>query len=196
MLLVFLILTIILLLIIFFRFEIHIKKFKYSSETKEISPDTIIIINFYIFYFIKIFRIKINRDKIVKFIKKQNLNVDFKEMKKINNKFNIKYIIKIFEVKKINLLINFGTKDALLTSIIVPIFSTIISMIYYKINEKDSYFKINPLYIDKNIFEIKLKCIISIKVVHIIYIICKIIRKRVDKNERASNRRAYAYSNE
>ena len=62
---------------------------------------------------------------------------------------------------------------------------------------KNCFYDIKPIYKDKNLYEISLNCIIEVKMVHIINMIYKIVKKRrSDKNERTSNRRAYDNSDE
>ena len=85
----------------------------------------------------------------------------------------------------------------MLTTMLIPILSSMIAIIFTKAcNPNDCYYKVNPIYIDENIYKINLDCIISIKMIHIIIIMWNILRKRDDINDRTSNRRSYAYSNE
>ena len=86
-----------------------------------------------------------------------------------------------------------------LTAYIIGGISIIISnIIPHIINVRDIskyYYKLNPLYINRNIYKINLNCIIDAKLVHIIYAIY-LIRKGDDINERTSNRKSYEYSYE
>ena len=100
-----------------------------------------------------------------------------------------------------------GTKVALkenwnietVTAISVGIVSTIIAILLKdKITKKDKY-EVKPIYMQKNLINLKLNCIFRIDLMHYIYKQFKsnILKGRRDKNEReSSNRRAYAYSNE
>jgi len=63
-------------------------------------------------------------------------------------------------------------------------------------NPKKSEFIVKPLYNLGNSIKFNLNCIISVKVVHIIYVIYILLKKRRASNERASNRRSYDYSYE
>ena len=104
-------------------------------------------------------------------------------------------------VSLLNLELKIGTEDAILTSFIVFLISTGISILLphvIKRYDKNKYkYLITPLYFQKNLYQIKLNCIIEIKLVHIINMIYIFIKKRrSDKNERTSNRRPYDYSYE
>lgn len=57
-------------------------------------------------------------------------------------------------------------------------------------------FRIIPLYNFGNSIKFNLNCIISVKIVHIIYVIYILLKTRRRKNERTSNRRSYDYSYE
>ena len=91
--------------------------------------------------------------------------------------------------------IEIGTEDAALTAISVGIISSIIGILLKdKITPKDK-FEIQPIYIQKNLINLKLNCIFTIDLMHYIY--KNILKERRKKNEReSSNRRTYAYSNE
>ena len=88
-----------------------------------------------------------------------------------------------------------------MTSIIVPIVSTVILFILHKKIKKfqNQVFTINPIYINQNLVNIYISGIFEIKMSHIIniiYILNKERKKGVNKNERTSNRRSYGYSYE
>ena len=90
------------------------------------------------------------------------------------------------EIKDIDIKIEIGTENVILTSFIVPCISTILAF-FIKRN-----FKVNPIYQNKNIIKFELNGIFDIKMIHIISTICILKKKRrVYKNERTSNRRTY-----
>ena len=100
------------------------------------------------------------------------------------------------EIKKIEMHIEIGTEDAALTAITVGIVASIVGiMLRNEVTENDK-FEIQPIYMQKNLINLKLDCIIRIDLIHYIY--KSILKKeRGKKNERkSSNRGAYAYSNE
>lgn len=197
MLLVFFVILIIILLILFFRIEIKIEKFQYLSHIKKISEDSRVYIDLYIFNFIKILRLKYNEEKLNKIMNNKKLkNIDKKIIIGNLKKIKANEIIKKIEFKYLDLNIRVGVKDFINTCYIVTILSTILSMVNTKLIFKEKYYTIYPIFENKNKIDINLKCIISIKLVNIIYIILSFLRKRVDKNDRTSNRGAYAYSHE
>lgn len=197
MLLVFFILLIICLLIISLRFEIEIENFEYSNYEKQIPDNFKVKFRIFLINKLKILELKLNKEKMKKIYSKQKLEkIDTKKMmRKLpkSNKEKIK-ILEMLKLKKIKLYIEIGTEEIMLTTMIIPILSSLFSVIFSMIcNKNDCYYKVNPIYIDENIYKINLDCIISIKMIHIIVIMWKILRKRVDTNERTSNRRSYAY---
>lgn len=197
MLLVFFILLIVILLIISLRFEIEIENFEYSNYKKQVSDNVIIKFKIFILDSLKIIQIKLNKEKIKKIYSKQKLEkIDARKiMKKLpkSNKAKIK-ILEIINLKKVNLYLEIGTEDVMITTMLIPILATILSIIFAKTaNSQRCFYKLQPIYIDKNIYKINLNCIISIKMIHIINIMWRILRKRDDINERTSNRGAYAY---
>jgi len=145
---------------------------------------------------INVISFKITKDKIIgkdnKIIKGGYIDLK-KILKYIFNKEKIK-------IEKLKLDLKLGTEDAALTSYIVVIISTIISTLIAKKVDKFSYNKykygIIPLYENKNIIKLSINCIISIKLVHIIYMIYVLKRKDDEKYGRTSNRRTYDNGNE
>ena len=115
---------------------------------------------------------------------------------------DIKEIIKnITDIKinKLNLKIKIGTENAFFTSMIIPIISSIISIILMKkiTNVEKQKYIVEPIYLNQNILEILISGIFEMKMIHIINIIYILIKKEgVKKNERTSNRRTYDYGYE
>ena len=193
----FFILLLILLTVIVWnsKLEIRIENLDISTDRKEkIKNDYEIYLRVIIFNKIPIFKISIKKMKTQKI----NLKAILEQIKNFEKKqekvLPIKELIENFknlevEIKKTNLKIGLGTKDAAQTAIFLGILSGFLGIIL-----KKQKFEILPIYQDKNILKIKLNCIIRINLIHYIY---KTISKRRDKNERkSSHRRAYAYSNE
>ena len=143
---------------------------------------------------------------IPKFGNKIKEKIKQQETKIIENKANIdKELITSLkniqtEIKEINLKILIGTENASLTAFIIPAISTFIAMFLSKqirqYNEKQ-VFCVAPAYMDKNLINVEFSGIFQIKMIHIINTICIVNKKRKgDKNERTSNRRAYDYGYE
>lgn len=178
----------------------------YDQITKDITNNRYSIkISLYLLNKIKIFTKKLSNKNIknkYKKLIKEKIDIDQIKRENLMNKENLDILRKLeIKISKLNLNVEIGTEDIFLTTGIVFILSTIISIILPRLIEKyeeDKYkYQIHPIYKDDNLFKIDLDCIISVKMVHIIYIIYIVLqRKRVDKNDRTSNRRAYDYSYE
>lgn len=206
MILVFILLTIIIfllifaILILFSTFKLKIRnlevKNKESKYDSRIKKNYEIILGFYILEKIPILWIKLNNKKI----KKVSNYKPFKKMniKKIENRVPAKEtinLLKNIKIEKLNLKIKIGTEDVILTSYLVAIIGSLIGILLphiVKESEKYCIYKIIPKYRNKNEYYICLNGIFCIKIVHIIYIVCIKEKKGRDKNERTSNRRAYA----
>lgn len=198
------VILIIILLLIFSKIRIQIENFRFSSIIdRHINEDYKIIIQLCILGKIPIVQIKITRTKLEKLkIKEKMKKVDINALK--NNKEFDKKILKAIKETKIlinrmNLKIELGTEDAVLTSIIIPIISTLITfLLRNRIKEyKCQTFIIQPIYINQNLINIAFSGIFEIKMIHIINIIYILNKKEgEDKNERTSNRGAYDYSYE
>ena len=190
----FFILIFILITIFFMSYiEIDIKKYEFDYSNN--------INDFKIYLKIKFLGVT-----YLKFLIDNNKTEKYKtsKLKKIFNVKNIKHIDNLkLELKKINLKLDICLIDPFLTAISIgtaySIIFTRIAKFIKKGNKEKIKILINPIY-NLNKIQIKLeaKCIITIKFVHIISTICKILQKprRKEKNERTSNRRAYAFSNE
>ena len=187
--------------------RIKIENFAMSNikdKKDSISEKYKITISFYLWNIMKWISFKINHKKIRKIYQKIQLEkFDFKKIEKNFQLKDLKEIRKLNpEVSYFNLELKAGTEDAVLTSFIIFAISTFISILLPHVIKKydaDKYrYEIVPLYINQNVYEMKLNCIIQIKMVHIINIIYVFLKKRrVDSYEqRASNRRTYGYSHE
>lgn len=177
---------------------------KKERDVKRINNSYKIKIGIYFLNKIPILWINLNSKKIKKISSSKSLpKVDFQKLK---NKENInKKIVNLIKniqikVKNIKLNVNIGTIDAILTSYLVAVIASVIGIILPHITEKNNintcYFIVNPKYQNKNEYNIKFEGIIYIKIVHIIFSMLNFVRKGSNENERTSNRRSYAYSNE
>ncbi len=213
MVLVFILCTIVIIATLFiFIFTLSTLKIKIKNleitNMKEtatrIFPNYEFKISLYLFGKIKWFSIKIDNRKFKNKYKKMILDtISLKQLGQDFKKQDLKYIETLKpKISHLNFKVKLGTEDAVLTSFIVFAISTIISILLpYRIKKYDKnkyYYQILPLYVNKNVYEIKLDCIIEVKMVHIINIIYVLSKKRrVDKNgQRTSNRRSYGYSYE
>ncbi len=183
------------------KIEIEIKDLDISTLREKnniIDKNYKIIVSLAIFNKWKIIKLKVKKDRIrdireIKIIKK----IDMQFLKNNKKTKGIAKAIKELqiEIKELEMHIEIGTEDAALTAISVGIISSIIGILLKdKITPKDK-FEIQPIYIQKNLINLKLNCIFTIDLMHYIY--KNILKERRKKNEReSSNRRTYAYSNE
>lgn len=212
MVLVFILLSIIILLwmlftiFLFSTFQIEIKNLKIGNKenNSRIKDNYEIKITLYFLQKVPFFWFRLNNKKIRKISNSKQLKkIDIKALER-KVKFNKEIVEAIKNIKikisKLNLKVDIGTEDALLTSYLIAFIASIIGIILPHIVEKNKMkncnYIVNPIYQNKNEYHISLNSIISIKIVHIIYSMLIFVKKGRDKNERSSNRRSYAYSNE
>ena len=198
----FILLTIIIVLI-FSKIQVEIENFRLNlpKNKNKILNDTFLFkIKLVIFGTLPIINLKINREKLKKLennLKDKKIKLDINKIGKQITKENINDAKKLqMHIEKIKLKINFGTENTILTSFIVPIISTIWSIVLTKKRGKEEKqrLEINPIYNKGNLVNIVFEGIFEIKMIHIIKVICaKIKKRRVEKYERTSNRRAYDY---
>lgn len=207
------------LLLCLSNFEIEINDFHFDSKNKKHHKleKYLIYIRLKLFNKLTWLKIKINKKKMKaienskvfksKIFHKINeyehiRDTILKNKEEILRKDNLEYIKQIsIDLKKLDLDLNICTSDAIITSYVVAIFASIISILLAKKNKRfkcDKYrYVITPKYEQKPSIIIKLNCIISIKIVHIMNVIYMLKKKRsVMCNERTSNRRSYVCSND
>lgn len=177
--------------IILMKVKIEIENFRFSSErSRHINKDYVGKLTIYLLRFIPIFKIKVTKKRLEKINLKnqiQKININ----KKIDTKtLKLMKIIKP-KIKKLDLNIILGTENAAITAFITASLKMIL------INLFKRNIEVEPVFNNKNQLNIYFEGIFEINLIHIIntlYIYNK--KRRVNKNERTSNRRAYAYSNE
>ena len=195
-----------LLLVAFSRIKINIKKIKFTSykvDERHLQENYDIEVKLYVLKFLRLLKINITTEKLEK-LKLEN------KIKKLEKKLilkDVKFDVNIFDVLKklkiifeeLNLKIKIGTENSALTSIIFGIISGIIPFVF-KNQIKDierQKIDIKPIYLNQNLLNIELNCIFNIKMIHIIYVMYILNKKRRDeKYVRTSNRRSYGYSYE
>ena len=199
------ILILIFVILIFSSVKVKIDKFEFIN--KEVT-DMKIVISLAFLNKINLFKITLNKSrlnkiehnrnvrKIVKRIQ-ERLIKDYKYMHNFERK-SIKEILEIFKyfnISNVEIDAKIGTEDSIFTSFVVTAISIIITFFIAR-KVVNTRYKILPVYINENYVNLSIKCIISIKLVHIISIIKELERKDRDKkNGRAINRRTYANSN-
>lgn len=199
--LTFLILIAVFIIIVLSTIKFEIVDFELSNIIQITPKNYKIKLSFYLFEKIKLFSFKLNSERARKMYSKMNIE-----------KFDIEKGRKLLTIKNINILkklntrldyldleLDLGLEDAIFTTELITLISTVISNILPHIISKyipNKYrYKIMPIYINKNAYYIKLNCIFQLKIVHIINIIYIYLKKgKSDKNEWTSNRRFDDYS--
>lgn len=188
--LTFLILIAVFIIIVLSTIKFEIVDFELSNIIPITPKNYKIKLPFYLFGKIKIFSFKLNSERARKMYSKMNIE-----------KFDIEKGRKLLTIKNINILkklntrldyldleLDLGLEDAIFTTELITLISTVISNILPHIISKyipNKYrYKIMPIYINKNAYYIKLNCIFQLKIVHIINIIYIYLKKgKSDKNE-------------
>jgi len=186
--------------------QIEINNLKIGNKTYEnkerIKDKYEIKICLYFLEKISLLCIKLNNDKLKKISNNKQLEkINFKELEKKISFSDIKEGLEKLKLRitKLNLNINIGTEDSILTSYLTAFIGSAIGILLPHLvrkNISNCKYIVNPIYKDRNQYYISLESIIQIKIVHIIYSMLFFIKKGRDENERASHRRTYAYSNE
>ena len=194
------------IILMFSKINICIKNIKISSDKingRYIREDYKIVFKITLFKILKILEISITKDKLERVRIKEKIEKIKNKVKENNTKIDMETLKEIknidFKISDLNLIIKLGTENAAFTAIFVGILSSTIGIILRNkiVNDKDNNFEIIPLYINQNLLNLELDCIITFKMIHIIYMLYILNKKRRDdKNVRTSNRRTYAYSNE
>lgn len=184
--------------------QIEIKNLKIENKEienkKRIKDKYKIKISLYFLKKIPILWLTINHKKMEKIYHSKPIEkIDLKKLEnKVPSQKEILELIKNIKIKIIQLTLemNIGTEDAILTSYLIAMIASLIGIILphlAKENIHRCHYVVNPRYRNKNEYAIAFDSIIQIKIVHIIYSMCRFIKKGRDKNERTSNRRSYAY---
>ena len=199
---IFIIFLFLIIILVLSTIKLNIKKFHFSNfesgvKKGKIENEILICLELYFINRIKIASFSINKN----IFSKIRLKNDFQKLKNNYSKFkNIKLldILKTskLQIEKAYLNIKIGTDDVIITGFLVTFISSITGILFRKTKKENLFLKILPLYSCGNAINFDLNCIIKVKMVHIIYVIFILIKKGMNKNERASNRRSYDYSYE
>ena len=123
---------------------------------------------------IKIFKLKLNNEKIKKIMLK--IPLDETKIKELEREIGINDIKEIMNIKPqisyMDLNIKIGIDDILLTTYIVPIICTVISMILPLVIEKNKAneikYIVTPKYNEGNVYDIKFNIGIKIKIIKVL----------------------------
>lgn len=183
----FIMIIIIVYIIISLKINFKIETFNYNSMLpKKVKLKYNILITIYIFNKIPIIKIKLTTkswNKIRQKVKKRIDEIDVTDIERdreINKKIlEITKMLKI-NIKDFNLRLELGTKDAIITSFLVPIIGIIISYLLRQnmVDFKRQKFIIQPVYCNQNLLNLVFSGIFEIKMIHIINIIYVLIKGR------------------
>ena len=180
--------------------KIQINRLQIRKNEVGAKVEILIGVGIYLFNRFKIIEFTIDNKKLKKLYQSGKLDIKRLRDHQKFNKDSLKTIKKLkFNIEQFKLVGNIGTENAILTSFIsVLIHSMIAILVIPKIKDKRNYYEnVMPVYLNQNIVNLTLYCIINIKIVHIINIIYIYLKKEsVKSHERTSHRRTYAYSHE
>ena len=96
----------------------------------------------------------------------------------------LKNIIQKMVIKKFNLKVDIDTQDIELTAILVGALSALIpNIIRNNVKQNKCFFTVSPIFKETNYIYIKLNSIISIKILHIIYILVNYKKELINKQK-------------
>ena len=178
------------ILIINTTIKIHIENLKIAMpkiNKRNINKNYKITLKFYILNKIKYLKLDITKTKMEKKFVRKNVDKIKKKIEEGKNKIDIKALKNLKKIKwkleQINLEIYIGHENTAINAIIVGILSSLISITLGNLknnknlpnsDKNSTFWKIVPLYQNKNLIEIKLNTILEIKIKDILkFIILK-----------------------
>ena len=183
--------------------NIQISNIDENRQKSKLKHSYTINLEIVIFEYIKIIKIKLDKEKVRRILKNTKLDVNNIDMKKeIKNRdemiVNFNSLKLIF--KELNFNLEIGTDDIISTVSIFTILSTIIPILIRNNKAKVQY-QIAPIYNTGNVINLWANGISEVHLVHIIYTLYIMKMKkgrnkdgRRNKRAKSSNRRAYDYS--
>ena len=178
------ILFLLILLIVFMlisTIEIKVKGIELSN-IKKITPSYVINISAKLLNKFKWIGIDLDNGKIKKITKKVHLEkIDIQKLERNLKISDIREIINIKpKISSLNLHVNVGLEDVILTTYLVTGISTIIAIILPYITKKNSEnnlnYKVLPIYNNQNVYYLKIDTILEIKVMNVLSSLFKIYK--------------------
>lgn len=166
-----------------------------TNTKKEVDTKYTIKISLYFMNKIKYFSINLNNTKVRKIYRKMHLDrIDIKKIEKDLTLSELKELLKIKPyILRLNLKINIGVDDVILTTYIIPIICTILSIIVAKseINNNQDYksrnnlkYIVEPLYNQGNIYYIYLNTILKFKILNLLRVGIRIYKlNKIEKQK-------------
>lgn len=145
----------------------------------------------YVFIFRKFCIYRINSNQLLKRINKKSYKIG-------DSKFILKFIKNLnIRADKLYAKLYVSTAEVQSTALISGILNNIITFLLVSLNVKITKnkikYKVVPIYSNKKVFHIKIKCIFSTSLVHIISTLIRIKIGDEMNGRKSSNRRAYGY---
>lgn len=170
---VFLFALLLLFILILSKIRIEINNLQFNSKKikcSHLNNDYKISIKLIILKAIPLIWINIDKRKIERIKQKQKIN--FQSFSKKISKQKIKSIIEKIRIKNLYLKMNIGTDFTIFTSILIPVFSTIISTELAKrsTSPENQFFEIKPIYNSGNLINALFSATIEINIIDIIKI--------------------------
>lgn len=173
------------ILLLSFEFKIRNLDFMIENINKKHVND-----NFIFTLYLKLFRIPVLKVDVTKAtFRKNKVKIEINKMKqKIRQKekkLDFKMIAQLKKLKinfkSLNFMVNIGTEDAAVTALTTGVLATSIGIALRSILNlnKDNYFKVIPIYQNKNLLKMDFNCMFEIKLINIIYTILAL--KKVSK---------------
>lgn len=181
---IFSLLIILTLLILFTTIQIHIENLIFKApkiKGRNINKDYKITIKLYILNKINFLKLDITKTKLEKRVIRKNINKLKKKIEKDKNKVDIKILKNLnklnLKINELKLEIYISLEDANLNAISVGMVSGMCGIMVGTLknknilqkNNEQNYWKIIPLYQNKNSLEIQFSANIELKIINIIY---------------------------
>lgn len=175
--------------------EVKVKEIEFSN-IKKITPRYVINISAKLLNKFKWIGIDLDKGKIKKITKKIHLEkIDIKKLERNLKISDIREIINIKpKISSLNLHVNVGLEDVILTTYLVTAISTIIAIILPYITKKNSEnnvnYKVFPIYNNQNVYYLKIDTVLEIKVMNLLSSLFKIYKdnKYNEKVKKVSRR--------
>ena len=167
------ILILIIFAIIFSTIRIKIRKLEFTN-IHENKMNYKIKVSMYFLSKLKWLSLNLDNKKMKKMFTKMHLEkIDIKKIERDMQLSDIKAILGIApKISYLDLNIKVGLENILLTTYVIPFLCTIISMILPKITEKKDFknvkYRVEPIYKEKNLYDIQASSNIEIKVINIL----------------------------
>ena len=162
--------------------KIIIKDFELANK-RHVEPNYEVVISLNLFNKVKWISLRLNNKRMRKMYTKMHLErIDIKKLEKDLTPSDIREIINIKpKLASLNLQMEVGVQDIIITSYIIPIICSIFSIILPYVTEKKNIknikYKVDPVF-NQNIYHIKLNTEVEIKMINVLNSINKIYKSR------------------